>query len=87
MCRGIYENIHNTFCYKCVISFGEEEFSTAFKIEENKLPTFIFFRDGQEVDRLEDADGTDPNATSIPKEEKDPMEYLLKKYLNQLCDK
>jgi len=84
-CRGIYENRYNVYCYQASIHKAEPDFITEFTVDKNKLPTFIFFRDGKPLDRFEDADQPDPDAASIPEEVKDHNEYRLRKYLDRLC--
>ena len=56
-------------------------FNDAFSIKE--IPAFIFFRDGEEFSRYEDAD--EP-VLDAPTKEKDPTTYQLKLYLDKLCN-
>ncbi|CAF1278190.1 unnamed protein product [Rotaria sordida] len=78
-CRQVYEHKFDLHCYKCL---DEDKFKTGFNIKVT--PAFIFFRDGEEIDRFEDADQPESNA---PKEEKDPKEYRIRTYLDKLCTK
>lgn len=79
-CRSIYENRFNIYCYKCVTSNVEPTFMNHFNIKE--IPAFIFYRDGEEFDRFEDADQP---CTNAPEGEQDPKEYELRTYLDKLC--
>ena len=80
-CRQSYEQNYDVHCFKCVTSMDTNVFNDEFNIKE--IPAFIFFRDGSEVSRYEDADEPVLNA---PTGEKDPTGYQLKLYLDTWCN-
>ncbi len=65
------------------MTIGENKFKKEFKIKE--LPTFIFFRNGKETGRLEDADELDVNSASSSVNTQDQLEQRFKQWLEKLC--
>ncbi|CAF1058006.1 unnamed protein product [Rotaria sordida] len=76
--RNIYEKNYDLHVYKCVIT-PKSELKTEYKII--KAPTFIFFRHGEEIDRLEDINKVDPNESSSSEN----AEEKLRSWLDHCC--
>jgi hypothetical protein len=77
--RDIYEKNYDLHVYKCAISPVNSDLKTEYKI--TKAPTFIFFRQGKEFNRLEDVEKVDPNEISSPEN----AEEKLRSWLDHCC--
>ncbi|CAF4371716.1 unnamed protein product, partial [Adineta steineri] len=61
--RTTYESKNDLHIYKCVISVLENPLKKEYQIK--KLPTFIFFQNGQPIGRLEDAENVVPPVNNV----------------------
>lgn len=56
-----YEKKHHAKFYKYIVAKGKQDIKTQFKIE--RLPTIIFMRNGEEIERIDHFDESNPDIT------------------------
>ncbi|CAF1186013.1 unnamed protein product [Rotaria sordida] len=82
--KNFYTTTYGTQFYKCIIYKGEQKIKTDFNIKDT--PTFIFFRDGKEICRIDDLEETDLNIPLITASgEESSDEKRIKQKLDELC--
>lgn len=83
--RQEYEKKFKIQFLKCIIDKADINKEEKFKIQDT--PTFVFIRNGVEIDRIDDLEESDPtvdNVTSAGEESND--ENKIKQRLIKLCE-
>jgi hypothetical protein len=81
-----YKSASDAKFYKYIITKGEQQIKTDFKIEDT--PTLIFFRNGELIDRIDDLEEVTLGVSTVAKGSKESNdEKRVKKRLDELCKK
>ena len=83
--RNTYETKYGVRFYKYVVTDGKEDIKTKYKIEN--APTVVFFRDGEDIDRIDNFEESDPFVQSTTEQDKESNdEKKLKEKIVALCE-